>query len=481
MELIAKGYATKSMDVHDKSSNWGLTAGMVPVDPRFSKEKKGQPIRQENQLKKSSGAAQSIPLRLEEEVLMLFTSKNKVRQQYSQTCPCPCGNSMTEFEHYQADGDHDFCFLRRKETKEVLWCYRFPRGGQEQVPIYVWAYKVGGKWTPVTGDYDMWLVAPHLTTCGDLDIKSVVDTHGRSAASEFTQELIRELNVACNRGDNHVFHHGAEAQNFSFTQKLPMDKPLPVFCPGEHYPFMIEPERLPHLVFNILSHGYLATINPKWRNGVTLGIEDTAYALDQRVGRNRAREIRNQSGSSVAGSDALAQVETSMVVALQRRWREIRRARSEQADLSKRDRHVKEDVIAQLKKVRIDNAVKRLKADVNRQSMTVDEAVNRLNNEFFEGANRGMALRLYNGFKWSDRVNELAIFRRIADATGIEASRGEDLPAECFKPDLGDHGANARLLARMQEDTFGRSRFEEEHGHYIPIDETDSERLRKFE
>ena len=35
--LIKEGYATKSMDIHHKSSNWGPMAGMVPVDPAFNK------------------------------------------------------------------------------------------------------------------------------------------------------------------------------------------------------------------------------------------------------------------------------------------------------------------------------------------------------------------------------------------------------------------------------------------------------------
>ena len=42
-KLIQQGYATKSMSVHDKSSNWGPMAGFVPCDQFFSKKYIGQP------------------------------------------------------------------------------------------------------------------------------------------------------------------------------------------------------------------------------------------------------------------------------------------------------------------------------------------------------------------------------------------------------------------------------------------------------
>jgi hypothetical protein len=31
------------MDIHDKSSDWGLTSGLVPVDQAFSKNRSGTP------------------------------------------------------------------------------------------------------------------------------------------------------------------------------------------------------------------------------------------------------------------------------------------------------------------------------------------------------------------------------------------------------------------------------------------------------
>src|SRR4051812_11706487 len=37
--LIAHGYATKSMDVKDKSSDFGPMAGFVPVNPAFDKNR----------------------------------------------------------------------------------------------------------------------------------------------------------------------------------------------------------------------------------------------------------------------------------------------------------------------------------------------------------------------------------------------------------------------------------------------------------
>jgi hypothetical protein len=43
MRLIGAGFATKSMDIHDKSSDWGLTSGLVPVDQAFCKNLTGAP------------------------------------------------------------------------------------------------------------------------------------------------------------------------------------------------------------------------------------------------------------------------------------------------------------------------------------------------------------------------------------------------------------------------------------------------------
>jgi hypothetical protein len=37
VRLIKQGFATKSMDIHEKSSDWGLHAGLVPEDPALSK------------------------------------------------------------------------------------------------------------------------------------------------------------------------------------------------------------------------------------------------------------------------------------------------------------------------------------------------------------------------------------------------------------------------------------------------------------
>lgn len=62
MTLIDRGFACKNMDIHDKSSNWGLMAGMVTPDPRFSKKKTGDPITDVNSLKKSHGHAHTVHL-----------------------------------------------------------------------------------------------------------------------------------------------------------------------------------------------------------------------------------------------------------------------------------------------------------------------------------------------------------------------------------------------------------------------------------
>jgi hypothetical protein len=186
-------------------------------------------------------------------------------------------------------------------TGKVYWHWR-NRPNMQQVPVWVWGYEG----TPVTGDYDMWMVAPHISMlAGGVDIYSNKDAHGRSAASGFTTKFIQALNTSCGRLERPVFNHGAEAQNVSFTQA--MDKRLVIFCPGLMHPFMLSRVLLPGILHDLLLQGYLVVRNPKWINGVTLGIEDMADAAGKfpedpavKAGVKAMDKLKQAAGSKIA-------------------------------------------------------------------------------------------------------------------------------------------------------------------------------------
>lgn len=278
MRLIAAGFATKSMDIHDKSSDWGLTSGLVPVDQAFSKNRSGTP--NANIHPHGHGEAQAVHLSLQGSFEALNGQGHFEFMQEVKAGACTTAHGLAKYRHFHCDQKNaNVCFLMENATGKAYWHWRAAGNLQEPktlVPIWVWGYKG----TPVTGDYDMWMVAPHVSRLsGSNAIHSNKDAHGRSAATGFTTEFMLELNKACNRTEKPVFNHGAEAQNLSFTQ--PMDKRLVVFCAGLQAPFTITRVLLPGILHDLLLHGYVVVRNPKWDKGSTLGIEDMADASAQ--------------------------------------------------------------------------------------------------------------------------------------------------------------------------------------------------------
>ncbi len=279
MRLIAAGFATKSMDVHDKSSDWGLTSGLVPCDQAFSKALSGQP--DSGKHFHAHGKAQVIHLNLGNGLFERLDGQGHF-EHLVKLNPGPSDDvpGKGTHRHFHCPGKNAaVAFAMEITTGKVFWYWRAAAQGREPqvlTPVWVWGYDG----TPVTGDYDMWMVAPHLSrVSGKTNIHSIKDAHGRSAASGFTSAFVPQLNQACNRTDKPVFNHGAEAQNVSFTQA--MDRYLAMFCPGPMAPIMVPRLVLPGILHDLLLHGYLVIRNPKWLTGVTLGIEDMADAAAQ--------------------------------------------------------------------------------------------------------------------------------------------------------------------------------------------------------
>lgn len=283
-QLIKSGFPTKSMDIHDKSSNWGPMAGMVPLDPALNKRRIGLPDMEISLGAFASGAAVSMPLRYSRNVLNSLFSRNKINliDDYYLVHPpgrppmvrrCVAGEAGV---HPGRDSCCVICPNDPRATKfailiegnhaSVYWV-KFPIGNEDfgsLIPVYVWAYNIGGWPMPVTGDYDLWMVAPYYTQVQQHSRVIQHNTvHGQSSATQYITNLIGRLNHVCNRDINPVFQHGAEAQNENFTQTL--DERLVLFTPGGQSR-MIEKVEYVAILKEMLSCGYLVCGNPQYRN-----------------------------------------------------------------------------------------------------------------------------------------------------------------------------------------------------------------------
>ncbi len=449
MRLIAEGFATKSMDIHDKSSNWGLTSGFVPVDQAFNKKQAGAP--NPNISPHAHGDAKVTQLAYDGAKFTKLLSQGHFEPMVAAGAGDPCLSAeegrledpQAQIAHYHSPKRPEVCLLYRKSDGKVFWRFKAARRrlrlGPElknpDVPMWVWAYDVAGSLTPVTGDYDMWMVAPHITAMmgqrgrsgpdtvravrAARAIASVRDSHGRSAATAFTSALIPALNAGCSRSSNPVFRHGAEAQNFSFTQAL--DRKLALFGPGSMTPKLITWNILPGVLHDLQRHGYVVTRNPKWMGDSTLGVEDMAFAPGEFA----------EDGAVKAGRAAQRKLEAGAVGAVLK--------------------HAKEGSLA---------------ARMFSTSPEIREAIKAGNAPTKPGGPGA----------WDERRDEL---RRFRTASNVPAQQGSDLvlPPTAFHPEAVEFNKAlaeaATTLAHDQEARFGRQEFiREADGHVSPVDAT---------
>jgi Anthrax toxin LF subunit len=259
--LIGMGYATKSMDIHDKSSDWGPMAGFVPCDPAFSKVAAVMPGGQQEH---EHGDAKKTQLFLTDALKKDLIKNDKIAK----------AGAEDTFTATTQVKDVQKATLFKLEKRGGSWfvSYAMKQGGGQRgdwQPLMVWAYKLGGVDKPVTGDYDLWMVAPHMShltshgfNIGRAGARDNKDSHGASSSSLFILSLITKLNKACHRDQNPVFQHGAEAQNYGFTQQL--DDELAMFVPGSADPRVIERARLANAIADMSNRGYLPIWNKRY-------------------------------------------------------------------------------------------------------------------------------------------------------------------------------------------------------------------------
>jgi hypothetical protein len=255
--LIDQGYATKSMSVHDKSSNWGPMAGFVPCDQFFSKKFIGAgPNRNAATAYKDHGPAKVAHLRLTD---ALVNNHTKMKQ-----LPGRASATSRVYTSPQAGNEAakriEFELVKAGDGWDVYWLDK--SNGSKRIPVFCWGYVIDGTATPVTGDYDLWMVAPHMSWWKlHMHTVGVKDEHGSSCATLLNTWLLNKLNEACGRAGNPVFNHGAEAQNYGFTQAL--DSRLVMITPAGGSR-MIDRGEMPEVLVDLQSAGYLIYWNKRY-------------------------------------------------------------------------------------------------------------------------------------------------------------------------------------------------------------------------
>jgi hypothetical protein len=468
VRLIKQGFATKSMDIHEKSSDWGLHAGLVPQDPALSKLT-GTPNR--NIQRSAHGHADSVQLQFTQaqyETLKGLRHFDGHTDEFNGHCDCRTRWPGTT--HFRSRKMPQICQLMDREGK-VYWAPRNPAASSmhEPVPVYVKAYNG----TPVTGDYDMWMVAPHVTSLNDSEapVRSIPDDHGRSAALDFTVQLSKNLNDKCIAlipNSKPVFNHGAEANNLSFTQDMEK-KDLVVFCPGNHAPFLIhpvkDPEKLTKLFHDMLRHGYVVMLNPKWKHGFTLGSEDLAFA-------NPEIQMDKKSAGQVASAlSAVQQLAAGAATVIQNNWRASRRMAQQKAELRAAQGRPNTG------KAQVASA-----AGLAFLAVYERQQLARLNAMPDEERKAAMT----PAYRLKDRAVKLRQFRLI---TNIPTVGDKDLIADpsmfpYFEATILEHTILAQKTRALQESQFQRTGFamegEDGHQHLTPIDEQQAERADDF-
>ncbi len=270
--LIEAGFATKNMDIHDKSSNWGPMAGMVPCDPYFSK-KMDAAAPDANIKPHKHKQAYAVELTMEPALVSKMLGRNKIKKldgmwAVKGRAVTTTRNPAPGVAFYQGAGPKatmSFC-IQEKKVYWVNWSNPQKTSGT-LVPLWVWAYSIGGRLTPVTGDYDMWMVAPHASVglnhmLSDLTVDP--EGHGESTASTFTQRLVKSLNGTCKwkaPRTCQVFNHGAEAQNYGFTQAL--DPKLAMFT-AAGTSRMVAIWEMPRIMADLEAMGYMVIYNRRY-------------------------------------------------------------------------------------------------------------------------------------------------------------------------------------------------------------------------
>ncbi|MBU2896702.1 CyaA/EF/ExoY family adenylyl cyclase toxin [Vibrio hepatarius] len=292
--LIEEGYATKDLHVKGKSSDWGPQAGFICCDQYYSKlvHKGWREIEKFNHKATESirnGSAKAVPLLISEERLQYLLKQkmlhgvSKKEGTFQVTCHgkphqdfilYPNGRiPFSEHSHFHRQYRKDLhpMFEILPHLRNGYWV--MTKKGNSVEPIMALAETSNS--VPLTADYDLFCVAPHLSQF-DSDkptrLKFVVKIVQGALAqkdrrivdadlgkiSQLTQKVKQKINQDI--GVNSVIHHGCEVDN-PVTE---LDYPITAFTPWKQVVGATNQQELQTLAKDILRIGYIFYPNRLW-------------------------------------------------------------------------------------------------------------------------------------------------------------------------------------------------------------------------
>ncbi len=307
--LIEAGHPTKGFHIKGKSASWGPQAGFICVEQRFSKLENASPERiakfnLQTQACITEGHAAAVPLEVSQSRLHDLFAQGLIDKLSPE--------SASGVSHLRASGPGGECyeFEARRLSGSGEARYQISHQG---VPLQVLAPHAEAR--PFTADYDLLLIAPHVSELGPEDNLQVPDVSHQvfrqrlenyrtlpehqalrgdydnpasfyrksdeeiGNASERARRMIGVLNQALVGDGEKVVHHATDSAN-------------PVTDPESNYPATFA---LPHkigrfeslcvienkddlaeLVLQAKNAGYHVPLNPLWEKEV-LGVRSDRF------------------------------------------------------------------------------------------------------------------------------------------------------------------------------------------------------------
>ncbi|HAS6097604.1 TPA: hypothetical protein I7145_23695 [Vibrio vulnificus] len=312
--LIAEGYATKDLHVKGKSSNWGPQSGFICCDQKFSKlfQKGSHEIEKFNSKVKESirdRFAKPVPLLIsnkrlnflvKEKMLHIVSKDRGIIHVTSHGKPhhdfILYPNSIMPLgEHPKIYRDHQknlmVMFKHLPHLKHGYWV--MTKIGESVEELLVLAEF--DSCVPLTADYDLFCVQPHLSNFSHLkapSLKSVANVVSMALAqkerrindahlgriSNITRKVKEQINQKI--GLKKVIHHGCEVDN-PVTE---LDYPITAFTPWGEVVGATNQRELEALVRDTIRLGYIFYANRLWSQSgkINTNSKQNGYLRDYR-------------------------------------------------------------------------------------------------------------------------------------------------------------------------------------------------------
>ncbi|RLV60610.1 hypothetical protein D5018_05780 [Parashewanella curva] len=303
--LIEEGFATKDLHVKGKSSNWGPQSGFICCNQAYSKlaTKPSADIGAFNKKVKESISghyAKAVPLIISRERVFELEKHLKIKTMRQENGTLKVFSPIKPNVHFllypnqqMPTGDHVLVYKKyRMEAARMIkkvpklhqgyWVFTeidFGSGQKDWEIMQVLADQQ--TWLPLTADYDLFSVTPHLSNfaslakfngnrfkdaaaavskaTGSKERMFVLPNFGRVTA--FTLTVRNEINNGvAGLGAQKVVHHGCEVDN-PVTE---LDYPITAFTPWREVVGAENQMQLETLVKDIQKLGYVFYGNRLW-------------------------------------------------------------------------------------------------------------------------------------------------------------------------------------------------------------------------